>query len=298
MFFIKKHNILFLIPICLSIILISCNEIEKEPEVFIHIGDQAITYDEFEASFNEYIQDLKQEYLKDYIQDILIRMKGKETGITVDNEEIKKFSKFFESQLLDTSLEKYLKSSGLTQEQWHQKIKNDLIKEKVVKKEVYDKITVSQAEIQTYYEENRDDFFYPRKYNVFQILTDSQEEAKSIKKKLKTTKYFKTLATKHSISPEAEKGGELGIINLTALPVNAQEELQCLRVNKVSDIVTTSLGYHIFMIKEILPSGYKTQSEVEDKITKLLMQMKREEAFKLWISQLEKEMNTQIYSWN
>jgi parvulin-like peptidyl-prolyl isomerase len=298
MLILTNYKAILTITTCICLLLVSCKKIEKNPEVFIQIGDLSVSYEEFNNSFDGYIHDLKQEYLQDYIHNLMIDIKGNESGLVAKDDEVQKYSKFYEEQVIDMPLDKYLKSSGMTMDQWHEKIKKDLTREKVVQKEVYDKIKILPSEIQTYYDENKDDYFYPKKYHLFQILTFSNEEAKNIKKKLKSPKNYKSLAKEFSKSPEATSGGDLGILPLTDLPIPAQEELQCLDVDEVSDIIHTSLGYHIFMIKKIIPSGYKPLSEEKEKITQLLLKIKKDEALKSWFTQLEKEMKLQIYTWN
>jgi len=277
---------------------ISCSKVEKKPEVFIKIGAQSITYYEFQRDFNEYIYDLKQEFLKEYIHNRLIEMKGAELGITLDKDKILEYSKFLEKNVIDAPLDQYLKRIGLTMDQWQEKIKKDLVREKVIQQEVYDKIKVTDNEIETYYQKNKADFFSPRKYHIYQILTDSYEEAKTIKKKLKTTKYFTSLAKKYSKSPEARVGGDIGILPLEDLPSPAQDELQCLGTKKVSNIISSGLGYHIYMIKEIIPAGYKPLAEVKEKIAKTLLKAKREEALKKWLVKLEEETDIEVNSWD
>ncbi|MBU1627946.1 peptidyl-prolyl cis-trans isomerase [bacterium] len=297
-FFNPRRTFLLTISISFMLILLSCGKVEKQPEVFIRIGDKTVSYREFQRSFNEYISELKKEYLKEYIHDCLIELKADELGITPTKEQIEKYAKFVEENIIDTPLDKYLKTIGLTKEQWEKKIKKDITKELVIQKEVHDKIEISEEDIKLYYQENREDFFFPKKYHIYQILTHSLEEAKTIKSKLKITKLFETVAKEYSKSPDGKKGGDIGFILLEDLPIPAQEELRCLETKKISDIVSSDSGYYIYMIKEIKPPGFKPLDEVKNKIKDIITKSKREEELENWLKNLEGETNIQVNFWD
>lgn len=78
------------------------------------------------------------------------------------------------------------------------------------------------------------------------ILVSTEEEAKEIKKLLSEGADFKELAKQRSKDPNAARGGDLGVITKGDLLPELDKAISSLSVGQVSDIIKTSLGYHIF----------------------------------------------------
>ncbi len=78
------------------------------------------------------------------------------------------------------------------------------------------------------------------------IMVSTEEEAKEIKKLLSEGADFKELAKQRSKDPNAARGGDLGVITKGDLLPELDKAISSLSVGQVSDIIKTSLGYHIF----------------------------------------------------
>lgn len=78
------------------------------------------------------------------------------------------------------------------------------------------------------------------------ILVSTEDEAKEIKALLDNGADFKKLAKERSIGPNAQKGGDLGIITKGDLLPELDKTVSSLKVGEISDIVKTKMGYHIF----------------------------------------------------
>ena len=85
-------------------------------------------------------------------------------------------------------------------------------------------------------------------YNLraYHILVYTEAEAKEIKSLLDKGSDFCQLAKDRSKGPNADKGGDLGIINKGDLMPELDSTLMKLKVGETSDIVKTKMGFHIF----------------------------------------------------
>ena len=72
------------------------------------------------------------------------------------------------------------------------------------------------------------------------------EEADEILQALKNGEDFETLAKTRSVGPNAPKGGNLGTINKGDLLPSLDDAIRSLKVNEISDVVESEIGYHIF----------------------------------------------------
>ena len=80
---------------------------------------------------------------------------------------------------------------------------------------------------------------------VLHILVNSEEEAKEIKTLLDKGSDFKQLAKERSKGPNAEKGGDLGIVNKGDLMDELDGTLRKLKVGEISNVVKSKMGFHI-----------------------------------------------------
>ncbi len=78
------------------------------------------------------------------------------------------------------------------------------------------------------------------------IMVKTEAEANEIKKLLDADGDFKKLAKDRSIGPNAERGGDLGVINKGDFLPELDQALGSLNIGQVSDVVKSSIGFHIF----------------------------------------------------
>ncbi len=78
------------------------------------------------------------------------------------------------------------------------------------------------------------------------IFVKTEDEAKEIKALLDKGSDFRTLARERSKGPNAEKGGDLGIVQKGDLLPELDGTLSKLKVGETSDVVKSKMGFHIF----------------------------------------------------
>ena len=84
---------------------------------------------------------------------------------------------------------------------------------------------------------------------AFQIFVKTEAEAKEIKELLNSGQDFAELAKTRSKGPNAEKGGDLGVIQKGDLLPELDNAIRKLKPGEISDVIKTDVGYHI--IKKI-----------------------------------------------
>ncbi len=158
---------------------------------------------------------------------------------------------------------------------------------KLMGERVLSGVTAADEEIAAYYEENRAYYKRPRAVDISQILVETEEEAGELLKRAGVKKsQFEELAREHSIGPEAVDGGHLGVFQRGELPVSFETEVFGLRKGKVSKVVHTDFGYHIFRVNEVYPARDLSLKEVEETIRVELLRKKSDEAMKIYLEGL------------
>jgi len=89
-------------------------------------------------------------------------------------------------------------------------LKKRLIVESFLKKKVETESQVSDADLQKFYEQNKEKFKTGEQIRASHILVKTEAEAKDILAKIKAGGNFEELAKKNSVDSSAAKGGDLG----------------------------------------------------------------------------------------
>lgn len=153
-------------------------------------------------------------------------------------------------------------------------------------------MTVDDAEVKKFYDENTDKFQGTEQRNASHILIafgvsptpEKKQEAKAKAEAIlaeikKNPKSFETLAIKNSEDPgSAVKGGDLGSFARGAMVKPFEDAAFSLKVNEVSNLVESEFGYHIIKITGI--TGANTDFEtLKPQIKGDLMFKKAQEEF-------------------
>jgi len=164
----------------------------------------------------------------------------------------------------------------------------------IMKVEIYDKVKLSEEEIEEYYKENKEDFIKDEEYHMRHILVETLEEADAVLEKISGGADFAELAKEKSLCPSKEKGGDLGFITRGMTIKPFEDAGFALKVGEISEVVKTQFGYHIIKLEEISPERQKTLEESKIEIEYILLPEKQQQAFTRWLSSLKDEYNVQI----
>lgn len=161
-----------------------------------------------------------------------------------------------------------------------------------------DKITpkshVSPAEVQTFFEQNKDRFgpFESRRLSHIQLKTHA--EATSVLASLKKGNDFSTLAKQKSTHPSSQKGGDIGSYQKHDLSGDFESigaaAFGIKRKGLYSGVVKSPLGYHIVKVTDIVKRPALSLTDVQQDIYNALVTEKRRQATTV----LLKEMKEQI----
>ena len=153
-------------------------------------------------------------------------------------------------------------------------------------------IAVSKEELQSYYDQHRDDYRVPEQVSVSHILIktplpgpdgkvdakgleEARKKAEDVLKQVKAGGNFADLAKKYSEDPGSGKnGGSLGLIGRGRTVPEFEKAAFSLAKGATSDLVQSSYGFHIIRIDDKQPAHLKTLDEVKDQIEESIKQQK------------------------
>ncbi len=140
-----------------------------------------------------------------------------------------------------------LARSGLNPEQLSDDTRERLLAEKYVAEQTRAE-RASPAETRAYYDTHKALFEDPEAVHCLQIAVRTPEEAKSVLDQLRAGAAFDKVARQSGTSPDARTGGDLGWFAKGTMPKVFDDTCFSLPTGKLSGVVTSPYGYHVFKV--------------------------------------------------
>ena len=240
------------------------------------------------------IAQVKEQLLEQVINHYLILEYGKENKISMAEGELQIALNEIKSNYTENAFKDALLRGYVDSHEWRERLKEQLLVEKIVATVSADITPPSYEEMKHYFEENQAEFTFSQMVKFAQIVTRTKQEAEGLLKKLKDGEPLSELARKHSIAPEAENGGEVGWVAKGDLDDVMEKNLFSLSRGEISDVIETGYGYHIFQVIDVRPEGTKTLPEVIGYIESKLTQKSQEQYLAKWLENLRTHFEVRI----
>lgn len=159
----------------------------------------------------------------------------------------------------------------------------------LIEKEIIEKTSLNDDDIESYYEENKENYWKDEQVHAFDIMTETMEQAEEVRQKLEEGMDFSILAQESSIASSAAQGGDIGFISKGTLTTEIEEQLFLLNPGDISDIIPTEKGFHIFKVMEKIPAHYLALEEVEEEIKYQLLPQRQQQAFDQYLKEIEEQ---------
>jgi peptidyl-prolyl cis-trans isomerase SurA len=308
----------FLIILCSLVSGPVAGHAELADRIVAIVSDDVITLSELNEALEPYIQQIREahyppevgrEMLFKLRQDILNRMidekltyqETERLHVSVDDREVDQHIEQIKSEhfLTEEELRKSLAAEGYTLEEYRKRIKEQMLRIKLINIEVKSKIAVTEKDIRDYYEEHKEGYQGVQKYHLRTILIKvppsagadqkkaALEKIESIVKDLKAGTAFDELAKQYSQDGgTAAAGGDLGLFTLDELSAEFQETVRRMPEGEISPVLQTPKGYQILMLQEIKEIPGKTLKEVRIEVQERLYRELVEEKYKAWLKAL------------
>jgi peptidyl-prolyl cis-trans isomerase C len=220
---------------------------------------------------------VRSEVLGLIINDVLMRQFLRKNGPKVEPADVDKqvadFTKSLEQQKPPRTLQDFYRETGQTEEQVRANIT------RMLQWMAYVKAHVKDDDIKAYYGQSKDFFdqvAVRASHIVFRVAPDASEaESKATRDKLTALREeivagkldFAEAAKKHSQCPSAPGGGDIGFFSRKGmLDENFAKAAYALKVDEVSDIVTTDFGLHLIKVTDRKPGKPSDFEKIKDEV--------------------------------
>ncbi len=255
-------------------------------------GQPALTTKQFKSECETQYKSLQSEVLGFLISSQWVLGEASSLGVSLSDAEVKKeFTKIKTTQFPKASeFEKFLASSGQSVSDLLLRVKLNLLSQKIQKKIVKEKSTVTEAQISKYYNENKSKYGTPEKRNVRIILTKTEAAAASAKKEVESGKSFASVASKVSIDPTSKANG-----GLLKEVVKGEEEkaldtaIFSASKNTLGGPVKTPFGYYVYEVLSTTPGSQQSLAQVKSTIKQQLIATGEQSALSKFVKEFKKK---------
>lgn len=173
-------------------------------------------------------------------------------------------------------------------------MKKRVIVEAYLKKKVAEQADISDADLQKFYDQNKEKFKTGEQIRASHILVKSEKEAQDVLAQLKGGMKFEDLARKFSTDPAGQKGGDLGWFGKDSMIPEFEKVAFALKEGEVSGVVKTKFGYHVIKLVGKRPAGVLPFAEVKEQLKASLLPEKQQEVFKKVKEELKKSAKLSV----
>ncbi len=253
-------------------------------------------------------EEVQTQVLNNMIEETLLKQEAKRLGIVVKDEEVTAAihdllaRRKWKLEDVKAGLEK----DGVTFDEYREATRNNILKGRVIRREIQSKITVSNEEIGNYYREHRDDYEGKEAVRIRQILIPVPEnaegdvrslrkaESEEVLKKLKAGAPFEQMVAQYARGEAAGMSGDMGYVDKGSMVPAVDEAAFRLKIGEISDVIESTQGFHIIQVLDKRGGGAKPLPEVRNEIEDAIAREKAEKKYGDWMAELRKRSFIEI----
>ncbi|MBT2643199.1 peptidylprolyl isomerase [Bacillus sp. ISL-41] len=259
-------------------------------ETAASVNGEKITKEELDTKLTEmYGPDI----LDSLITNKVIEMEAAKAKVKVTGNEIdEELTKLQESYGGEEAFAAALEQNQVSMDKIREDIEVYLLAEKMIGAS----IDVSEEEMKSYFEENKDSFDQKEQVKASHILVEDEATAKKIKEELDHGKDFAELAKEHSTdTSNADNGGDLGYFGKGEMAEEFEKAAFALETGAISEPVKTEFGYHIIKLVDKKAAKAAKFDDHKDEIKDLLFDQKIQAEYTNWLEEKKAEYEIKSY---
>ncbi|HLD29709.1 MAG TPA: peptidyl-prolyl cis-trans isomerase [bacterium] len=261
------------------------------PPVVAKVGDKDIRAVDFVRSLAD---TSGRTVLSRMVNDLLLEHEAGRRKIKISDSEVSaRLEKIKANFASDEDFLRRLSQIGHTVETLKDQLRGELTQKKLLESEV----TVSGADIEKYYEANREKLGKPEMVNIKMITVNTETEAGDILLALKAGADFDILAAAKSIDAATkEKGGDLGWITRDMLAADFAGKIFAMQEGGVSSYGRQDGKFNLIKIAEKKAAEpAKLDKSLKERIREALLENKTKEILPGFLQKLREKEKVEVY---
>lgn len=232
----------------------------QEPNpIILTLGERSLHWQDFETFLRLSLHRLSEEDEESYslrlnvaqwLNHQLLLGAALKEGIVVDEASYEDWIHWVTHGLSAAELADTLGAKGLSIEIWKNFERERLLTHKWAEAQWPFPQKNIEHHARKYYQDHLAEFSHPEEVKIRHLVTDSEEKAEDLRKRIVAGENFAELAIEHSLSPDRLNGGELGPFAKGELPEIFDTTCFNLPIGAISAVAKSDYGYHICKVLE------------------------------------------------
>lgn len=231
----------------------------------------------------------------------ILRQEAQKRKVTVTDAELQKSWKDQLEQMRkalskgnagDISEEDLLKKAGADKDKAMGELRETLMIEKMRELVAKEKgVKVTEAEVKAFYEQNKQAMARPEGVHLQRIYVNTRnadaakkgqgrERIEKALSRIQAGESFDAVARAVTDAPDKEKGGDPGMLAMSALPESYVKQLGTMKPGEISPVFEDELGFHLIKLLDVMQGGEVTLEKAQPMIKAQLMRAKLDAAVK------------------
>lgn len=266
------------------------------------VNGSPIYLDDYQALLNKKMQMLPQDFknqpdlmkkfeeevLESMITEKIMDLRAKELNLSVSDDELENKIQEIKKDYGDDFTALFVREN-IHYEKWKEDFRKEMLLQKLIEKDVNSKIRISDAEAVKYFNEHRNNYKTESRARVAQIVVRDLPTAQKAMARLSAGEDFAGVAADMSIGPEASRGGDLGFITKWVMPDPLDKTIFKMQIDKISPVVQSSYGFHIFKVIDIQQAKEGRFADVRDDVITDMRLQREDAAFINWLEELKQK---------
>jgi len=280
----------------------ACDAFDRPAEkVVISVGSRKITPEDLKEHLKRMAfepdvanQERFDSLVEMLVDHYLVLEYGKQQGLSVSDEELENTVREIKKDYAEKDFQDLLLKGYIDYGEWKEGLREQLLIRKITRKASEAGPQVSIEEMKAYYDSHREEFRQPAMVRFRQIVTRTKEEADNIQKRLVQGGDLAATVAQSSKVPASAGSSEPGWFAKGDLDESIEKVVFSLPVGKVSGVVETPYGFHIFEVLGRKQEGVRSLPEAMTEIEARLRYERQEAFYSDWLQNLRKAIPVKI----
>ncbi len=238
--------------------------------------------------------EIRREILKRWIEESVLKIEAKKYRLSVTDEEVNKVLKE-EIKALggEKNFRKYLKKQGLSYEEYKKKLRDKLLKIKLVQFQVNEKVFVSEDELKRAYKQAIKNYDISPKYVLsILIINGDKKLASSLYERILQGENFEEI---YKAFPQDVQLIKKITFKKEELSPDILKVLENISPGKVTPLIKKGKQFYIIRLVKMKKSNPPSFEKMKDKLYQKLFEIKAQKVLEKWIKDLEEKRYIKTY---
>lgn len=247
------------------------------------------------SSQTDAIDEIAKKALEEMVSEQVLLQEAKKTGINIPDAfaEEQLATQIASSNKKEEDFYKDMEKKGITKEYLLNEIKTSVTIQRLIDRNVSQKIIVPESEIEAYFNGHKNDFKQAAGYNIAILVYPDSETAKKYSQMLaKKEVSFTSVVKQVSVGPNPKDGGEMGYMEKGDISEGLVAIVQDMKPGDVSPLLSfgDAKGQVSLLAVDYLASSDMTlDEEIREKILQVLREPYWEKEYANYIEKLNKK---------